>query len=305
MWDIAVGEKLKRTEVQTRFGGQKQGGIATPKDAPNILIFSDPSEGAKYGYSVHEGLREDGSFAYTGQGQLGNQKMHMGNLALAQSTDLGKTIRLFLTEKTYATYVGAFSLGDPPYVEREARDSEGQLRMVFVFNLVPISADISVLPNYGGVTSSTSSSSFADWEAPDWSSYQVLQSAKSEEVVTASRLEFRLQHEFGNWLISNGHSVKRHTIKIGSSTISPDLFDETTNTLIEAKKSSSRGHVRTAIGQVLDYQNNERILGNSRKCALLLPSPPAADLIALCLHLGIKIYVPANSEDFSAGFKLL
>jgi hypothetical protein len=99
--------------------------------------------------------------------------------------------------------------------------------------------------------------------------------------------------------------VKRHTIKIGSSTISPDLFDETTNTLIEAKKSSSRGHVRTAIGQVLDYQNNERILGNSRKCALLLPSPPAADLIALCLHLGIKIYVPANSEDFSAGFKLL
>jgi len=230
--------------------------------------------------------------------------MHMGNLALASSTANGKTIRLFLTEKTYATYVCNFTLGDPPFFEKEATDLEGESRIVYVFNLVPVSADLTALPVFGGVESKASSS-FSDWEAPDWSSYEFAQAAKSEGVITASRLEFRLQHEFGSWLISNGHVVKKHSIMIGSSSISPDLFDETTNTIVEAKKSSSRGHVRTAIGQVLDYQNNEKIIGNQRNCALLLPSSPAEDLISLCSTLAIGIYIPKNSEDFTQSFQLI
>jgi hypothetical protein len=303
-WNIALGQKLKRREVHAMYGGQMQGGISTPTGSSNIFIFTDPTSGAKYGYDLHEGLREDGSYAYTGEGQVGDQSLIRGNKAIFESASANKTIRLFRTEGTFATYVGAFSLGDPDYELRQSADVNGDIRSVIVFNLIPINAALDSLPDYGGEGSKPKSQE-TDWSSPDWSSYTFMQAAKSEEAVTSSRVEFELQSNFGNWLLSEGHEVKILVIKIGSTAIYPDLFDKTTNTLVEAKKSSSRGHVRTAIGQVLDYKNNEKIAGNNRNCAILLPSRPAADLIELCKSLKIEIYAPTDTENLRSGFTTL
>ncbi len=303
-WSLEVGQKLKRREVHALFGGQTQGGISTPVNSKNVLIFTDPKSGSSYGYDKHEGLREDGSYAYTGEGQVGDQTMIRGNKAILETAKNGKVIRLFKVEKTFATYAGGFVLGDPTHEEKKALDVNGKHRKVIVFNLLPINADLSVLPVYGGQRSEVKSA-VSEWLAPDWTSYLIAQSAKSEVPVQASRLEFELQSAFGSWLISNGRSVKKLSIKLGSTTIFPDLFDESTNTVIEAKKSASRGHVREAIGQVLDYQNNELLAGNTRNCGLVLPGSPAQDLIDLCSKLGIAIYIPIDSEEFTNGFEVL
>lgn len=303
MWDIEIGQTLKRREVHARYGGQMQGGISSPVDSENILIFTDPSRGSKYGYDKHEGLREDGSYAYTGEGQIGDQQFVRGNKSILDSPKNGKTIRIFTVRGTSVTYAGGFTLGEPEYEEKQALDVEGKTRKVIIFNLVPTNADLTSLPEYGGTKVVTSR--IVDWQAPEWSSYEISQSAKGEAPVHASRIEFELQSAFGNWLISNSHQVKKLPIKIGNSTIHPDLFDESTNTIIEAKKSASRGHVREAIGQVLDYQNNELIAGNDRRCAILLPGKPADDLVTLAANLSIQIYVPKDAEDFGSGFRII
>lgn len=68
-FDLIPGGVYKRTRLHERFGGQRQGGISTPADAPLVLLFSNDS-GAVYGYT--DGFQPDGSFCYTGEGQVGD-----------------------------------------------------------------------------------------------------------------------------------------------------------------------------------------------------------------------------------------
>jgi hypothetical protein len=303
-WTIDIGRRVKRREIHSLFGGQRQGGISTPVNSRNILIFTDPKSGAKYGYDKHEGLREDGSYAYTGEGQVGDQSLLRGNKAIFESAQNGKTIRIFKVDDTFATYAGGFTLGEPAYEEKQALDINGDYRSVIVFNLIPINADLTLLPSYGG-QQPEAKTTITSWFPPDWTSYSITQSAKSEIPVQASRVEFELESAFGAWLINDGRIVRNLSIKLGSVSIFPDLFDETTNTIFEAKKSASRGHVREAIGQVLDYQNNELLAGNARNCGLLLPGAPSKDLIVLCSKLDIEIYIPLDSDNFTSGFQKL
>lgn len=295
-WDIGLNEEMRRRDVQDRWGGQRQGGIATPRNSENILIFTNPSAGKKYGYDLHEGLREDGSYAYTGEGQVGNQVFLRGNKALLDSAENGKTIRLFRATGSWVTYVGAFALGDPGYRIERTLDVEGSPRNAIIFNLIPLDADERLLPTYGGINATSSKTK--PWSAPGWEEYQITQTSKGDESTTASRAEFKLQGDFGEWRQAQGHVMSRLILRVGNSFISPDLFDETTSELFEAKKSSGRGYVRTAIGQVLDYQNNARTVGLTVKPCILLPGAPPADLIALCEGLGISIYVPDDNSDF-------
>jgi hypothetical protein len=300
-WSLEVGASLLRRRVHELFGGQQQGGISTPANSRHILIFTDPAKGKKFGYDLFEGEREDGCFSYTGQGQIGDQKFANGNKALLDSQQDGRTIRLFRTSGTLATYVGSYNLGTPPYVLRDAIDAEGNNRTIIVFNLEPLAT----LDNEGSMITNASKPagrSLVSWKPLDETDYYIVTEAKELEEKTASRIEFQLQNSFGLWLQSQGHVVSRLTLKIGDTSISPDLFDETSNMIVEAKKSSSRGHVRTAIGQILDYQNIEFKNGHSRNCGILLPGRPADDLVDLCRRLGIKVLVPENPENIQQGF---
>jgi hypothetical protein len=295
-WDILPGQMVRRREIHKNWGGQWQGGISTPANSDHILIFTDPVSGKKFGYDLHEGLREDGSYAYTGEGQLGDQIFRGGNKAILDTAANGKIIRLFKAKSPNATYIGDFVLGDPAYSVEEALDESREIRNVIVFNLVPLNAATDSLPIYGGLNSTEGLQ--RTWTKPNWEEYKIEQKAKSEASTIVSRVEFKLQSEFGSWLLDLGHEVKVLPIRVGGTTITPDLYDQTSNTIFEAKKSSARGYVRTAIGQVLDYQYNLKQTGRNVKAAILLPGIPADDLVNLCHSLSIGVFIPANSNEF-------
>jgi 5-methylcytosine-specific restriction protein A len=67
------------------YGGQRQGGISTPKAAPLIFLFTGEA-GDQYGY--HDGLRDDGTFAYTGEGQVGEKDCGLEDNKLKKNNDI-------------------------------------------------------------------------------------------------------------------------------------------------------------------------------------------------------------------------
>ena len=74
-----VGELYnRRKDIHEPFGGQQQGGICTPNRHPFVFIFTG-KEGSAYGYK--DGWNEEGLFLYTGEGQVGDQRLERGNRA--------------------------------------------------------------------------------------------------------------------------------------------------------------------------------------------------------------------------------
>jgi len=289
-WTLEIGDTVRRREIHDAFRGQQQGGISTPKSIPAILIFTDPKEGAKFGYDQFEGLREDGSYSYTGEGQEGHHEFLRGNKALRDAAADGKTIRLFRTSGTMATYVGAFTTGEPVYRMETIPDASGAPRSGIIFNLVPVDADTTLLPPYGGER--PASATITEWTPPNHSDIVVAQ----DELVTTgervvSRVEFELQADFGRWLKSQDHVIKRLTLPTETSTIEPDLYVESNGWIVEAKKSSARAYVRTAIGQVLDYAHIARRAGFTVTPVILLPGHPEQELLQLMATLDITVVV--------------
>ncbi len=75
------------------------------------------------------------------------------------------------------------------------------------------------------------------------------------------------------------------------------MFVPERNWIVEAKKSTARGHVRTAIGQVLDYAHVAHKAGLDASPAILLPGPPEEDLRELMHTVGITLIVKVD-DDF-------
>ena len=294
-WVLAVGDKVRRRTIHGAYGGQQQGGISTPRSIPDILIFTDPKSGARYGYDQFEGLRGDGSYSYTGEGQTGPQEFVRGNLAIRDSASSGKTLRLFTTEGTMATYVGAFTTGEPTYRIETIPDDRGNPRDGIIFNLVPIDAEERLLPAYGGGRPETSAL-VGTWVPPDFSDVVIAPASEAmtgDRVVT--RVEFLLQRDFGEWLTAQGTPPRSLKLPIGSSIIEPDLYVPGRDWIVEAKKSIGRDYVRTAIGQVLDYVHLARRLNIDARPVILLPSFPGPDLLELMSSLDIVL--AARSEE--------
>lgn len=74
-----------------------------------------------------------------------------------------------------------------------------------------------------------------------------------------------------------------------------DLFDVTTNVLYEAKASPTRESVRMALGQLLDYS---RHISPTPALAVLLPEPPADDLVDLLNDHGVACVVEISEGRF-------
>jgi hypothetical protein len=295
-WDIPVGTTLRRAELHRRFGGSGQSGIASSARTPNVLVFSDPQTGKAFGYDKHEGRREDGSYRYTGEGQVGDQsETSQGNAALLRADAAGKSIRLFIKQDRDATYVGEYTLGDPPYDVERANDRNGNERDVLVFHLVPVSSEapipLSGTKSTGPLFANRVSTS--RWVPPQDTPVVVSGRGVVDSDRTMSRQEMRLQKDFGEWLQARGAEVESLSIPINGGTVfmRPDLFNKTDSVVIEAKKSSARSYVREAIGQVLDYVNNLKLCDDpiTASPAILLPARPEDDLIGLCDQLGITV----------------
>ena len=286
-WILEPGDVVRRTEVHATYGGSRQSGIVTFTSIPDIAVFTSLKSGAQYGYDRFEGLRSDGSFAYTGQGQVGDQEFKRGNRALRDANRDGRAIRLFTVDGVFVTYVGEFATGSPTYWIETIQDANGNNRDGIIFNLVPVdaSSELLVAPD-------------ASYEAPrqiEWSP------PNSEDVVipaeesprpgsrTVTRVEFELQRDFGLWLQQRGTPPTRLKLTTAGTVLEPDLFVPERAWVVEAKKSTAREYVRTAIGQVLDYVHIARRQELECSPVILLPGWPVRDLIELAQHHGIAI----------------
>lgn len=121
----------RRSQVHGQLGGQSQGGISTPSGHPYVLLFTSDA-GEAYGYS--DSFRPDGTFWYTGEGQVGDMEMVRGNLAIAKHQELGKQLLLF----EYVASGTVRFIGEAEYLghHREERpDRDGRPRQALIFHL--------------------------------------------------------------------------------------------------------------------------------------------------------------------------
>jgi 5-methylcytosine-specific restriction enzyme A len=129
-----VGEVYsRRNDIHSEFGGQEQGGISTPDGSPFIFLFTGEM-GEQYGYD--DGWSE-GVFLYVGEGQRGQMEFVRGNKAIRDHAIDGKELLLFeaLKRKGDHRYAGKFDCAG--WHMRDARDADGAIRRVIVFELVP------------------------------------------------------------------------------------------------------------------------------------------------------------------------
>ena len=136
------GKLYKRsTDIHDVFGGQRQGGISTPKDHPYVFIFTG-SSGQQYGYE--DGWDEDGIFIYTGEGQIGDMRFASGNKAIRDHLQNGKEILLFeaLGKSKPVRYFGPVACAG--WEQRQGPDKKGNQRRTIVFHLVAEGADAAV-----------------------------------------------------------------------------------------------------------------------------------------------------------------
>lgn len=147
-WDLEIGDITTRREVMERFGGSRFGGIQPSRRSPNVLIYSDPSQGEQHGYNFDgwdPGPR-NAVYYYTGEGQLGDQDPEAkGNGAILRHLDSGRALRLFEAAGGSRSggkpqkYIGEFRLDSAdPWEFREAPDRQGDPRSVVVFRLLAL-----------------------------------------------------------------------------------------------------------------------------------------------------------------------
>ena len=273
-WDIAVGETLVRRDLHLRWGGAWYGGMEPAPKAKSVFLFTEPQAGKSYGYQ-YDGFDSDGTFHYTGDGQVGDQDPASGgNRSLLATVDNGRAVRLFRSESPNTTYLGRFVLADPPYYTATARDREGALRTVLVFRLAPTAdSDTSILEPRGG--DGTATAAEIPLERLTVESYLAI---RASATVRATRREAELVLAYADWLTTFGHLTVRQLVRLpDGGSLYTDAYDKTTGQLVEAKGSSGRKSVRQALGQILDYG---RFVEHA-SLAILTPDRPAEDLVSL------------------------
>ena len=121
----------RRRDIHGRFSGQSQGGVSTPSAAPLVFLFTGES-GAGYGYE--DSFRPDGTFWYTGEGQVGDMQMVRGNAAIANHHDQRKRLLLYeYLAKDAVRFLGEVEcLGQ--HTEQRP-DRNGDLRSAIIFHL--------------------------------------------------------------------------------------------------------------------------------------------------------------------------
>lgn len=121
----------RRCDIHQKYGGQRQGGMSTPRDHPVIFLFTGDG-GIEHGYQ--DRYRPDGVFEYTGEGQRGDMAFVRANRALRDHQFDGKRVYLFeAIGNGNVRFVGdAVYLGHR-VVERD--DTDGNLRKTIVFEL--------------------------------------------------------------------------------------------------------------------------------------------------------------------------
>jgi hypothetical protein len=298
--DLTPSDSIKRVALHDQYGGRRQGGISPSKQSPNVFVFTDQARGVLHGY-VYDGPRSDGLFHYTGEGQLGDQRMAQGNRAIRDHKAEGRELHLFDSSKGTATYIGRFE-----YVSHYTADApetgDGPIRSVIVFRLRPLDGK-----------ATRPSSRLDDLGSERVRKVPVEQHLTERMMIDpqrepyeAERREQGLVMNLMASLLAEGHQISRLQLRPDGepAALFCDLYDETTNVLFEAKGTIARPAFRMAIGQLADYA---RLVEPAPQKAILLPEEPRADLLALAASEGIEVVWPDDDGGFagSAGARSL
>lgn len=128
------GTIYSRVSLHDRHGGQRQGGISTPRDRPLILLFTG-AQGQRYGY--FDRWTDEGIFLFTGEGQTGDMSFRAGNRAIRDHVQDGKDLHLFeYVARVRCRYLGQMICSGYHFEERHDRD--GTQRRGIVFELTPL-----------------------------------------------------------------------------------------------------------------------------------------------------------------------
>lgn len=282
-WDIELGETLLRRELHDRWGGGRYGGIEPAVAAHCVFAFTEPEKGEAYGYRF-DGWHDDGTFHYSGDGQVGDQSPAVGgNKSLLDAKGLGRPIRLFRSVGTSTTYLGEFALADPPYYRADSPDRNGDDRSAMVFRLQPV-GDV-VRDSVDDAGQQTQGPVEVPLEAANVDSY-VADRPNELEDEQAVRREALLVGRYVAWLESHGQESVRHRVPIPTGGyLYTDVYNKATCDLVEAKASAARSYIRSGLGQLLDYA---RFVDHNSK-AVLVPVRPADDLVDLLHSCGCAI----------------
>jgi 5-methylcytosine-specific restriction protein A len=122
----------RRRDIHSKYGGQEQGGISTPKNWPNIFLFTADA-GQDYGY--RDGWAPNGEYLYIGEGQKGDMEFQRGNRAIRDHEKQGKELHLFkqVARGSYE-YMGEFRCAS--WEVGEGKDQGNHSRKAIIFHLV-------------------------------------------------------------------------------------------------------------------------------------------------------------------------
>jgi hypothetical protein len=280
--DLVVGQTLPRRDVHGLYRGQQQGGIATPHGLDVVLFFTDPEKGHKHGY--YDGWGADDRFHYVGEGQRGDQKLDRSNKAILDHRANGETLEGFLTKGTTSIYLGEFELDGHYFTDAHETGDPDTLRQVVVFKLRPL----------GDVPVTLPSLPFTPAPRPQIKVVSVEEHNTERAFVTPDREPYVLERReavlvqrYRQYLEDEGYEVGRLCIVPPgeSSPLYSDLWNQTTEDLIEAKSTVTRGQMRQAVGQLLDY--GRFVPAASR--TILVPSRPRQDLLDYITSVGVGV----------------
>lgn len=294
--DIKPGELTTRAEMKSAFGGGQGQGIHPCTGSPNVLLYTDPASGEKFGYYDGWVSTEDDTdalFEYTGDGegdQVFEGRYGWRNRAILLHIDEGRALRVFKAagkvpgkQEKIQRYIGKFELDkEKPYVLRQAPNTAGKFRWVIVFRLRPVEA-LPPLPK--DIISPLSETEIRQVPADNTTSILVEPESYNGKPIARSaiprtkisRREAELCEAFKATLEEHNHEVKRFQIRAAglSSSLLTDLYDTESNVLYEAKGTITREALRMAVGQLMDYR---RHITPKPTLAVLLPKKPNSDL---------------------------
>jgi hypothetical protein len=281
---VKPGDQLLRRQVHARYGGRQQGGIGPSSKVPVVLFFTDPLTGHRHGY--YDGWDEEGFLNYVGEGQTGDQRLVQGNKAILNHAAEGRSLEGFLATGPQVTYLGEFTLADHYFTDAHETGSD-VIRQVVVFRLRP-TAPVPVALPPAPFTRPTHP--IVDVVAVEEHHTERAFVTPDREPYEMERREADLVHRYRAHLHRLGHQVSRlRVLPPGESApLYSDLWDATTQDLIEAKGTVSREHLRMAVGQLLDYGR----FAGAKTHTLLVPSCPRPDLLAYLAHVGISVTYP-------------
>lgn len=134
--DFELGKKYKREDLMSAFKGAFQGGINICKRTNTVVITSKHTGNRIYDDDLFTGE----VMYYTGEGQIGDQRMWKGNKAILEAKDLNRDIHLFVRfVPTEYTYYGKVVVVDEPFYADE-KDVEGNMRKVIKFPMMQVSS---------------------------------------------------------------------------------------------------------------------------------------------------------------------